>query len=59
MTDRGPVTRCSVRGCVFFGHYAGYDGRCPAHRGSEWDDAHPPDIATAWVVDEQRRTGRG
>ena len=41
MTDRGPVTRCRIRGCVVVGHFAGYDGRCPMHRGPDFDDPIP------------------
>jgi hypothetical protein len=30
MTDRGPVNRCSVAGCIVIGHWP-EDGTCPVH----------------------------
>ena len=35
MTDRGPVTRCSVRGCIVVGFFGAFGGRCPQHREDE------------------------
>ncbi len=32
MTDRGPVTRCRIQGCVVVGHFSAYSDLCPVHR---------------------------
>ncbi len=32
MTDRGPVTRCRIQGCVVLGHFSAYGDLCPTHR---------------------------
>jgi hypothetical protein len=40
MTDRGPVTRCTVKACPMLGHFAAYDGYCPMHR----DDLYYPTL---------------
>ena len=50
MTDRGPVTRCSVRGCPFVGFFAAYSGRCPSHR-----EDHRLDFLNLDVPDEHER----
>ena len=39
--DRGPITRCRVRGCAYLGHFSGYDDLCPSHRDG-LHDARPP-----------------
>lgn len=55
--DRGPVTRCRIRGCIVLGHFGAFDGRCPLHRGGEWDDPRPPTVAQKWAADAD--AGRG
>lgn len=40
MSDRGPVTRCRIRGCPFLGHFAAYGGRCPMHREDDRIDRY-------------------
>ena len=51
MTDRGPVTRCRIKGCVVVGHFAAYDDRCPMHRGLEWDTPRKPNLTEQWEID--------
>ena len=37
MTDRGPVNRCGVKGCVFIGRWAA-GAMCPEHRNNPLTD---------------------
>ncbi len=35
MTDRGPVTRCPIPGCIAVGHWTNHADLCPTHRTTE------------------------
>lgn len=46
--NRGPVTRCTYRGCVVLGHFSAYDGRCPMHRAPEFAPPRKPTLEESW-----------
>lgn len=51
MTDRGPVNRCSVKGCVFVGHWPQGE-QCPEHRRNPLTDGNPtrkPTLEESWI----------
>lgn len=49
--DRGPVTRCRIKGCAFVGFFSGYDLLCPEHRNDDTArHPRPPTLAEAWKV---------
>lgn len=56
MTDRGPVNRCGVRGCVFIGHWL--EGQmCPEHRNNPLTDktiGRPPTLVESWDTDDMQ-----
>jgi hypothetical protein len=54
MTDRGPVNRCSVAGCIVIGYWP-EGGTCREHTVNPLTDrpgARLPTLAETWEVDE-------
>ena len=56
--NRGPVSKCAVKGCPFVGYWP-EGGTCREHSVNpltDRPDARPPTLAESWEVDNEGGT---